>query len=94
MFSLRIFGAPAMIQSGHNKNQSITASAQLLSGTKQKIYGFEMVRLVDKERWLLACLSVAVSSSSRSRLDTLCETDLDSLLSFPSANNLSTSALS
>jgi hypothetical protein len=47
-----------------------------------------------KQRLLLACLSVAVSSSARSRLETLCERDLDSLLSFPSANNLSASALS
>jgi len=27
MFSLKIFGAPAMTQTGHNKNQRITASA-------------------------------------------------------------------
>jgi len=58
MFSLRIFGAPAMIQTGHNKNQSITASAHLLIGTKQKIYGFEMVRLLDKETKMVTCLSL------------------------------------
>lgn len=57
MFSLRIFGAPVMTQTGHNKNQSITASAHLLSGAKQKIYGFEMVRLFDKEKKMATCLS-------------------------------------
>jgi len=57
MFSLRIFGAPAMTQTGHNKNQSITASAHLLSGTKQKMYGYEMVRSLDKETEMVTCLS-------------------------------------
>jgi len=57
MFSLRIFGAPGMIQTGHNKNQSITASAHLLSGTKQNNYGFEIVRLLDKETKIVTCLS-------------------------------------
>ena len=37
IFSLRIFNAPAKIQTGHNTNQSITASDHLLSG-KNKIF--------------------------------------------------------
>jgi hypothetical protein len=46
---LRILGAVAKTQAGHNKNQSIIASAHLLSGTKQEIYVLEMVRILEGE---------------------------------------------